>query len=925
MQKLYTILITLILLVGTTFARTPQEAAQIASEFIHQRNATVSSVQRIKKAEQATKTTTPVALAYTHLQQDGTTPAVYIFNGKDEEGFVLIAAEENARAVLGYTDRGSFDPQNIPSNMQVWLQMYAEELAYAALMPQSAANHDKELGSQYPTIEPLLGQTQWGQGKPYNNHCPIVDGERSVTGCVATAISQIMYKHKHPAQGTGSYSYKLRNGMTVSADFSQASYDWDNMLPQYKNNSYTTTQADAVAELMFHVGVASNMQYSPSASGSSSGIALHGLNRYFGYDAGIIPLPKDYMPENKVLEGIATDLEAGRPVYISAYTTKWEGHAFVCDGMQSNGYLHINWGWTGTSDGYFSISALDPGQQGTGGSASNLAFTVDVCVYTNILPDQGGIATPLYTAKGLTRTSAASGSRNNAVKYSMYIFTNSGITNSNIKLGYSIYDKQDNFVAEVGFNSNFNMGAGYYVENYPLSWKIPNTLLEGDYYLVVGYKDNDNQFYPVYIQGKGMVKNAFTIQDDKITFHTQQTMQLPDTWAADFTQISGTNTWKMDLYTPDFWESDNKDEMLIRCYLNSNSATSVIGTYLLDKSNTATSNSIHLKNVICAIGNGEECNQYTPNSLQLTLVANESNQLGVYYAFEVNFQKYEGFASISNATWEQLIGNQTSDYEANITYDAATALSTSKALEMAKTYKDAYSMEYLVQGMVSNIVSTPTTILQEQEAQFTISDNGDREERMLCNHIQWLNQAPYTTGEEIQNSDNIVLLGKLTNQEGTPQIHGITYAHLRPEWTAPITEFSFSIDAMKMIAKWTSEAKYFKVRLYDKNNKKIADNIISKKELTATMPELGAYTFWIRPMDNKKKEYVGPAIEKAFVIDGVSSAVSNTIVSDTAVLYDLLGNIVDVQKDGDINQLNIPQSGIYILKTNESKVIFLHK
>ena len=157
MQKLYTILITLILLVGTTFARTPQEAAQIASEFIHQRNATVSSVQRIKKAEQATKTTTPVALAYTHLQQDGTTPAVYIFNGKDEEGFVLIAAEENARAVLGYTDRGSFDPQNIPSNMQVWLQMYAEELAYAALMPQSSANHDKELGSQYPTIEPLLG------------------------------------------------------------------------------------------------------------------------------------------------------------------------------------------------------------------------------------------------------------------------------------------------------------------------------------------------------------------------------------------------------------------------------------------------------------------------------------------------------------------------------------------------------------------------------------------------------------------------------------------------------------------------------------------------------------------------------------------------------------------------------------------------
>ena len=924
MQRLYTILITLILLVGTTFARTPQEAAQIASEFINQRYHSTSSVQRIQSATKASRTTVPVELAYTHTQQDDLTPAIYVFNGKEDDGFVLVSAEDNARAVLGYADQGSFDSQNIPSNMQVWLQMYAEELAYAQLMPQTSASYDKSIGTQYPTIEPLLGETQWGQSEPYNNHCPMMDEGRAVTGCVATALSQIMYQHKYPKQGTGTHSYHLQNYGTISVDYSKATYDWDNMLPRYVRNSYTTIQADAVAQLMYHVGVSANMYYTPQASGTSSGIALQGLSRYFGYDAGIIPFLKDFMPESEVLEGIATDLEAGRPVYISAVTTNYEGHAFVCDGMQSNGYLHINWGWSGTSDGYFSISALNPGQQGTGGSAANLAFTVDVCAYTNICPNEGGKGTPLYTADGLTRTSAEVTDRNNSIKYSLYILTNNGTASPTVQLGYYIYDTNDELVAAIKLK-DLNLGAGYYLENYSLSGRIPTSIPDGEYYLIVGYKDDDEQIHPILIKGKGVMKNAITIQDGEITFHTQQTMQLPDTWTADFTQISGTNTWKMDLYTPDFWESDNKDEMLIRCYLNSNSATSVIGTYLLDKSNTATSNSIHLKNVICAIGNGEECNQYTPNSLQLTLVANESNQLGVYYAFEVNFQKYEGFASISNATWEQLIGNQTSDYEANITYDAATALSTSKALEMAKTYKDAYSMEYLVQGMVSNIVSTPTTILQEQEAQFTISDNGDREERMLCNHIQWLNQAPYTTGEEIQNSDNIVLLGKLTNQEGTPQIHGITYAHLRPEWTAPITEFSFSIDAMKMIARWTSEAKYFKVRLYDKNNKKIADNIISKKELTATMPELGAYTFWIRPMDNKKKEYVGPAIEKAFVIDGVSSAVSNTIVSDAAVLYDLLGNIVDVQKDGDINQLNIPQSGIYILKTNESKVIFLHK
>ncbi len=923
MQRLYTILITLVLFIGTIYARTPQEAAQIASEFINQRHNAASSVQRIQSATRASRITTLVDLAYTHTQQDGFTPAIYVFNGKEEEGFVLVAAEDNARAVLGYADEGSFDPQNIPSNMQVWLQMYAEELAYAALMPQSA-NRDKELGSRYPTVEPLLGNTQWGQGKPYNNLCPIVDGERSVAGCVATALSQVMYVHKHPEKGKGSHSYRLRNGTEVSADFSKATYDWDNMLPQYKNNSYTTEQADAVAELMFHVGVASNMQYSPSASGSSSGIAMQALSRYFDYDAGVIPLPKDYMPENEVLEGIATDLAAGRPVYISAYTTNYEGHAFVCDGMQSNGYLHINWGWTGTSDGYFSISALDPGQQGTGGSASNLAFTVDVCAYSNIRPNEGGTAFSLMTADALTLKSKNAIKRTTDINYELFILANSGVATAQGNLVYNLYDQNDKLVHTVTMYK-INLGPGYYYQTYPLAGKISSTVPVGDYNLIVGLQDDDNDFQPILVQGKGTVKNAITITNDSIYFHSQQSPLLPDTLAADFTQISGTNTWEMDLYTPNFWDGDSTDELLIRCRLNSSSATSVIGSYLLDKSNSATSNSIYLKEVICAIGNNEECNLYTPTGLQLTIVREMEDILGVYYTFDVNFKKYTGYACIPTPTWSQLVENQSVAYANSVTYEAKTALLASQALDIAKTYKDSYSMEYLIQGMVSNMVSKPSTILQLQEAQFMMSDNGDREKGILCDHIQWMNQAPYITGEEIQNNDEVVILGKLTSQGGTSQINGCCYSVQRPEWTAPITEFTFSVDAMKMIAKWNSEATYFKVRLYDKNDKKIADNTINKKELTATMPELGAYTFWIRPMDNKKKEYVGPAIEQAFIIDGIPSAISNAIAAESAVLYDLFGNIIDVCPDGDINQLNIPQSGIYILKTDEAKVVFLHK
>jgi hypothetical protein len=123
---------------------------------------------------------------------------------------------------------------------------------------------------------------------------------------------------------------------------------------------------------------------------------------------------------------------------------------------------------------------------------------------------------------------------------------------------------------------------------------------------------------------------------------------------------------------------------------------------------------------------------------------------------------------------------------------------------------------------------------------------------------------------------------------------------------------------MKMTATWTSDAPYFKVSLYDKNNKKIADNIINKKTLTATMPELGAYTFWIRPMDKKKKDYTGPAIEQAFVIDGTSSALDYTTLPATATIYDLLGNRIGTVQEA------TPSTGIYLLVSEQgSRTIFI--
>jgi hypothetical protein len=502
--------------------RTPEEAAIIASQFISQSHCT--PMQRMQRAAAATSMEKPVELAYTQYQINNVTPAVFIFNSHDTNKFVLVSATDNARAILGYSDNSSFDPNSIPQNMQFWLQMYADELARTEATPVLKTGQVTMVGpkraasSSYPTIAPILGTMVWGQGEPYNNLCPSVNGERCVTGCVATAISQIMYVHKYPTKGTGSKSYTTEtHKLNLSADFGATTYDWDNMLPYY-SSGYNSTQAKAVATLLYHVGIAADMDYDPDGSGASSSIALANLSTYFGYDKGINTLPKDFMKEEDVLNAIAADLKIGHPVYVSGATKNREGHAFVCDGMQSDGYLHINWGWYGISNGYFALSALDPEQQGTGGSASDMAFTESVEVYTGIQPDQGGVATPLMTVDKLTFTSGTEISRNAKVAISLDRLVSVGMATAAGTLSYYIYDTNDNLIKTIPLGT-FELPTGYgYRDPIDVSAAIPSNVANGNYELEVGYTDNAGTIHPILVKGKGVLRTPITVTSSTITF-----------------------------------------------------------------------------------------------------------------------------------------------------------------------------------------------------------------------------------------------------------------------------------------------------------------------------------------------------------------------------------------------------------------------
>ena len=308
------------------YARTPQEAAQIASRFLSQSHS--APEQRMQRVVAAKELEAPVNLVYTHYQADHTTPAIFVFNHSTEEGFVLVSAENNARAVLGYSDYGHLDYTDIPENMQFWFNMYAHEMARSVAVSTTGMQRvGTPINEPLPNIEPILGETTWGQGQPFNNLCPVINGARSVAGCVATAISQIMYAHKHPEKGSGSHSYRIGQEITISEDFSQTIYDWDNMLPSYRKQ-HTEQEATAVATLIYHTGVASSMSYHPQGSGAVSEWALQAIHTNFGYDAAIKPLLKDYLMESEILKTVASELQEGRPIYVSGRTTKDEGHAF---------------------------------------------------------------------------------------------------------------------------------------------------------------------------------------------------------------------------------------------------------------------------------------------------------------------------------------------------------------------------------------------------------------------------------------------------------------------------------------------------------------------------------------------------------------------------------------------------------------------
>ena len=420
----------------------------------------------------------------------------YIFN-TGTNGFVIIAGDDIVTPVLGYSDESPFDPNNIPQNAAKWLEGYKNQIRFAidnALLSTEEITSDWQSlknGSYSSSdargsgsVDPLMS-TKWNQSPYYNAQCP----GGSVTGCVATAMAQVMKYWNYPATGSGFYSYNHRNYGTLSANFGSTTYDWGSM-PNDVNGSN-----DAVATLMYQVGVSVEMDYSPEVSNAymisawtnTTNCAEYALKTYFGYPNTMQGILRAYYDQTQWINILKTEFEAGRPTIYAGFGTGG-GHCFVADGYDNNDYIHFNWGWGGAYDGFFEINALNPGGVGTGGGTGG--YNNDHQAIIGMAPPAGNqpdnislyeyvtpSSDPIYYGNPFTITT-------NLVNFAGNDFSGDFTA--------AIFDDDNNFIDYVEIKEGYSLSGGnHYLDNLVFSTPgifgmLPGTYTVGIYYRPTG-------------------------------------------------------------------------------------------------------------------------------------------------------------------------------------------------------------------------------------------------------------------------------------------------------------------------------------------------------------------------------------------------------------------------------------------------------
>ncbi len=404
---LLVLLSTLQLIAGPVSRSQAQKAAEA---FLQKRGLSVLPTQGPAKAK-------------TYQSGNTETPAYYIFNADDNAGFVLVSGDDRTTPILGYTTKGVYDESELPDNFKAWMESYVEQIKSLGEDTRTSVAPMRVQSTPYDpswdAVEPLLSTT-WNQNAPYNTLSPVVNGVKTVTGCVATALAQVMCYHRWPEEATTAIpAYTQGNYNYYHPELSPAVFEWDNMPLSHGEPDVN----NAVATLMRYVGQAVYMNYGPE-SGASSPMCAPALVNYFDYDANLYWSPRATYTNGEWHSKVYEELANNRPIYYSGTTTD-SGHAFVCDGYDGNGLYHINWGWGGYCDGYFVLEILNPNGSGIGGGAVGEGYSFGQGALFGVQPNTGSPLPPNYllgTYLGVEGTTISTDFWNNSISSDSFRF-----------------------------------------------------------------------------------------------------------------------------------------------------------------------------------------------------------------------------------------------------------------------------------------------------------------------------------------------------------------------------------------------------------------------------------------------------------------------------------------------------------------------
>lgn len=445
---------------------------------------------------------------------DASGEAFYIFNADRNGGFVIVSGDDRTPEILGYSRSGNLDMDKMPENMKWWLEGYAKQME--AIGSGSLVPSAKSSTRSVMTAIPAMIKTQWGQNGPFNLMCPdenYVDynetgydpDKRCLTGCVATALAQILYHYQKPSGcpaiasypvGTYDENWNFTQTGTING-IPATTFEWDKMKTTYSSDE-TGESAYAVAKLMRYCGQAMSVYY--GVDGSSGYIDPSTLASVFNFSKNIRELSRDNYTTSQWETIIYDELAASRPVLYSGQDKQGEGHQFIVDGYDGSGLFHINWGWAGFKDAYFVLSIADPDRPGTDAGATDKAYKLGQYALIGVKPAEdgevmlpiisGNINPEVVTVDTYTRDNASMDFSLVVLKGYIYArYRMEPKSDVDFEYGWGLY-QDDQFVRLLGSESGMILKSQWWWNNYEnlFTESFGAGLTEGRYHITQIYR-----------------------------------------------------------------------------------------------------------------------------------------------------------------------------------------------------------------------------------------------------------------------------------------------------------------------------------------------------------------------------------------------------------------------------------------------------